>query len=487
MHLDASDRAPDRAPGRARELFRQSAPLSPDIHLIRTDAGHHLLTVDGSRVFDVDEQTYQALDEARHGPDQAAAGRLLAGLGLHGPPAIDDTPLPAPPVRALSLSVAQKCNLGCTYCYAQQGSFGGPDKNMPPETAKAAVDLLFSEAGPGERVNLSFLGGEPLINRPVVRAATERAVRLSVRSGVPVTFSITTNGTLLTPDDADFFEAHGFAVTVSLDGDRAEHDLLRPYRGGRGSFDTVLAKVKPLLAQQRRMQVSARVTVTPRNLALRDTLDSFVGLGFHSVGFSPLLNSPTGKEELAPADLEAMLDQMVSCGEEFERQVVAGRRYPFANLVNSLRELHQGTHRPYPCGAGAGYLGVSADGELAACHRFVGDKAGAMGDLSEGIDPRRRLSWLADRHVHRQDPCRSCWARYLCGGGCHHEVIQRGRPACDYIRGWLHYSLGAYNRLLASRPDYFTSAGPPVAGPPVAGHPAAGPPSAGLPAARAEP
>ena len=60
--------------------------------------------------------------------------------------------------------------------------------------------------------------------------------------------------------------------------------------------------------------------------------------------------------------------------------------------------------------------------------------------------------------MHRQEPCRGCWARYLCGGGCHHEVIARGRPACDYIRGWLHWSLGAYARLSAARPDYF--AGP---------------------------
>ena len=29
------------------------------------------------------------------------------------------------------------------------------------------------------------------------------------------------------------------------------------------------------------------------------------------------------------------------------------------------------------------------------------------------------------------------------------QAIARGRPACDYIRGWLHWSLGAYARLLA--------------------------------------
>jgi uncharacterized protein len=187
------------------------------------------------------------------------------------------------------------------------------------------------------------------------------------------------------------------------------------------------------------MQVSARATVTIHNLQLRDTLDQLIALGFHSVGFSPLLRSPTGTDELGHAELEVMLEQMITCGEEFERQVVAGQRYPFANMVNAMRELHRGTHRPYPCGAGAGYLGVSADGDLAACHRFVGDEDGAMGNLDAGVDLRRQTIWLTQRH----------------GGGCHHEVIRRGRPACDYIRGWLHYNLGAYSRLVARRPDYF--------------------------------
>ena len=90
---------------------------------------------------------------------------------------------------------------------------------------------------------------------------------------------------------------------------------------------------------------------------------------------------------------------------------------------------------------------IGSDGDLAACHRFVGDEAGAMGSLQDGLDRARQATWLGERHVHRQEPCRSCWARYLCGGGCHHEVIRRGRPACDYIRGWLHYCLEAYLRL----------------------------------------
>jgi len=55
-------------------------------------------------------------------------------------------------VRAISLAIAQKCNLGCTYCYAREGEFGSSPKNMPLETALASIDLLISETRPDERI-----------------------------------------------------------------------------------------------------------------------------------------------------------------------------------------------------------------------------------------------------------------------------------------------------------------------------------------------
>jgi uncharacterized protein len=425
-------------------------PRSPSAHLV----GNTLFLPNGSRVFELDGDTLAGLDALLESRDEDAIGQRLRELGVDVPPLIDDTPLTSPPLRALSLAVAQKCNLGCTYCYAQQGDFGGAAKNMPLDTALESVELLFRDAAPGERFNLSFLGGEPLLNRGVIRMATQRALELARERGAQVTFSITTNGTLLSVEDAAFFELHGFAVTISIDGIGAVHDAQRAFKGGRESYAKIIANAEPLLRLQRRMQISARVTVTPHNLALRETLDGLLALGFHSVGFSPMLAAPTGAGEMHDAALAELLEQMVDCGREMERRVAAGQRYPFANLVNALREIHKGTHRPYPCGAGAGYLGVSADGDLSACHRFVGDEAGQLGSVAS-IDRQKQNAWLAERHVHRQEPCRSCWARYLCGGGCHHEVLARGRTACDYVRGWLHYAIGAYARLLDSRPDWF--------------------------------
>ena len=62
----------------------------------------------------------------------------------------------------------------------------------------------------------------------------------------------------------------------------------------------------------------------------------------------------------------------------------------------------------------------------------------------------------AERHVDRQEPCRSCWARYLCGGGCYHEVERRGRIACDYIRDWLTFCIASYAEISAKAPLYFS-------------------------------
>ena len=429
-------------------------PVNPSFHLFESK-GQHILIPDGSRIYKISKNIHQKLEELLEKDDVIEIDRWLIENDLQSLGKINDQPVSDPPLTSISLAIAQKCNLGCSYCYAQEGGFGMKAKNMPLEKAILAVDLLFAQNLTAHKMNVAFLGGEPLANREALQAVTRYAKERSEAESKRINFSITTNGTLLTEDDADFFKKYGFSVTVSLDGVGEIHDRLRPFKGGKGSYERIIRNVEPLLALQKNMQVSARVTVTPLNLCLKETLDELIRLGFHSVGFSPMLSSPGGNNEMDSVSLETMLENMIACGQEFEKNLVAGKRYPFSNMSTALKEIHRGTHRPYPCGAGAGYLGVSASGELAACHRFVEDKKGYFGNLEEGIDRERQQAWLTERHVHRQEPCKSCWARYLCGGGCHHEVINRGRPACDYIRGWLNYVLQAYIRILDQRPDFF--------------------------------
>jgi uncharacterized protein len=133
-------------------------------------------------------------------------------------------------------------------CAAHPGS-----RSLRPdalETARKSVDLLLSQVLPGERVNLAFLGGEPLANRGVLHNATRYAAAQAELKQVPLTFSITTNGTLVGASDIDLFEEHGFAVTVSLDGTQDAHDRLRPFKNGAGSFARIMANIAPMLAAQ---------------------------------------------------------------------------------------------------------------------------------------------------------------------------------------------------------------------------------------------
>src|SRR6195256_5272169 len=159
--------------------MRISSPRTPQLHLLESSLGGHLFVPDGSRLFDADADLFAAYGAAMDQGGTEAIDELLRQAGLVSRPFIDDTPLSAPPLRALSLAIAQKCNLGCTYCYAQQGEFGGPAKNMELNEALQAVDLLVANAEPGPRLNLAFLGGEPLVNRRVLRAATLRALELA--------------------------------------------------------------------------------------------------------------------------------------------------------------------------------------------------------------------------------------------------------------------------------------------------------------------
>jgi uncharacterized protein len=359
-------------------------------------------------------------------------------------------------IRTISLAISQTCNLGCTYCYAEQGSFGAKPALMNEATICASIDRLFEDALPGEGVNISFMGGEPFQNRRGIHLGVKHALDRSREGGVHVSFSTTTNATLLDEDDARFLEEHGFTVTVSIDGTEAQHDAQRPDKRGRGSFAGVSRGAKLLLAAASRMQVSARVTVTPQNLDLVAGVEALRDLGFTDIGFSPLLSAPTGKGELDEGTLDTLLEQMKRCGRRYLDSLDAGTPFPFSNMRAALQEIHRGARRFFPCGAGVAYLGVGATGEYSPCHRFVGDKSVPFGDVATGVDRTKQREWLAARHVQFQEPCNSCWARFLCGGGCHYEVLRRGRVSCDYIRGWLTFCLREYAHLSATRPQLFT-------------------------------
>lgn len=417
-------------------------------------AGDLLLLAETAAIFDLSPEDARRMQTALQHGDVAARSEM-ARLGLDAPVQRGAVPVDLHPVRALALTVSQTCNLACGYCYAAGGSFGGADTRMGWDVAKTAIDQLISGTVPGGGAKIAFMGGEPMVSRDLIQKSVAYANRCGAARAVQMGYSLTTNGTLISPQDAEFFAKHRFAVTVSLDGGRDINDRLRPDRAGGGSFDRVARRIAPLLDRRDRVSVGARVTVTPQNLDLPQVVEDIAALGFGSIGVSPMISSPTGRGALVGRDFEQLLEGMKACGDRWFEAVKTGGHDPFANLATVLGELHRGQPRSHGCGAARDYLAVDASGGYSACHRFVKDPLGAMGTLQSGPDDDARKSFLEARTVERQTPCQTCWARRLCGGGCHQEVLHAGRPACDFVRGWLDYGLRKYQQLYAARPGWF--------------------------------
>jgi uncharacterized protein len=329
---------------------------------------------------------------------------------------------------------------------------------MSFEVARTAIDRAL-EQSTGRRITIGFIGGEPFVNRSLLYRAVDHA-RLRAREvGASVGFSVTTNGTLLTPSDLEFLRRHAFAVSVSLDGSASANDAHRRSLDGTSAFDRTVRAVEPLLRDPGRTRIAARATLTRRDYRVLDRVRALSDLGFREVGVSPLRVSPNPDLAFRDEDWLPFLDEMVEAAEsDWETARVSGR-FHFSNVFAALKQIHVGHCKPLPCGSAASYVSVSARGEYFSCHRTINDSRFQMGNVVDGLDTSARKSFLRLRHVDLQEPCASCWARYLCGGGCHAEVIAAGRRGCDYIRGWLEYCLRLYDRVLQERPAIVSAFG----------------------------
>jgi uncharacterized protein len=402
--------------------------------------------VAGSRLFGVEREFFAALKAGRVEAEQElleASGKVVPAPDFTGS-------LPAP--AAISLNIAQSCNLSCTYCYADEGRFQGAPQFMTVEVALQAIDRLIDGAA-GRRVTVGFIGGEPFLNREVMYRSVEYARERAQARGCTVGFSVATNGTLLKANDVRLLRENGFAVSVSLDGSAELNDRHRRARHQESGFQKAIESLRPLLQNPGKARIAARATITRDDLRVAERVAALAEAGFAEVGVSPLRTGPDSTLVLRGEDWGVLLNEMMRAAEDEWRRLQPGAGFRFSNLAIALKQLHAGSAKPLPCGSAANYVSVSAQGGYFTCHRTIDDQRFALGSTETGVSQAGRESFLNARHVDRQEPCRSCWARYLCGGGCHAEVLSAGRSGCDYIRGWLEYCLQFYDRVLQERPD----------------------------------
>ncbi len=464
-----------------------------DFHLFTEDAHSHVLVVPTSALFRVDPEgrrILSALADQRRAPfdldaflahpsvdvpsaDADALVESLIAMGvLTHPEARGSDPgilkddllrFTTPPVGSVTALVSKDCNLKCGYCYADQGRFGQSEGGeMDFETAKRFMDILIAESGNLPQIRYQFLGGEPLLNAKLMRRIIEYGRSEAARIGKRISFGMTTNATFLTPEIIGYFVEHDVTCTISIDGPEHVNDLIRVNHADKGSYQRIMRAVAPLLAVQ---ETRARVTVTKHCLDMEMIVDHLLGEGFSEVGLTPV-NSTDRRYALDDADRERLLDEFRRLTRRYVREAREGRRFGFANLNELLKQIHEGRSQTHPCGAGISMFATDANGTIYPCHRFPGREEYAMGHVDRGVDREKQAAWLAQVHVHNRSACKSCWARYICSGGCYYlsaieygDVSQTFTPICDHLRQWYQMGLAAYADIVETCPEHLSRMG----------------------------
>lgn len=328
-------------------------------------------------------------------------------------------------IRHIALNVTHKCNLNCDYCYGGDGSYGGPAVHMSKDTAKQAVDFLMEVSENAENCRITFFGGEPLLNLGLVKYVVQYARKQAAAYNKKIYFGMTTNGVLLDDDKSDFLINEKIDMTFSLDGPKYIHDKGRRFKSNRetSSFDIIYPQILKFIdkAKKNNSFYCFRATLTrPGILNIYDLVDFFNGVTSKGVHY----DFAEYKDNVSANGLSISEEDSI-CFRQKLKRVAAGLKKNelssqydslFSGPLNAIREKKK---KQCSCiSPGNLYIGVSAEGDIFPCHRFVGCKETRLGNISKGFNREKWLEKYAKVHIFNSTVCSACWIRYLCGGMC---------------------------------------------------------------------
>lgn len=173
----------------------------------------------------------------------------------------------------------EACNFRCTYCYEsfERGK-------MPPELREGIKRFVATQSRL-EQFDLSWFGGEPLLAADVVVELTQHFHIYCQSHGIRFSSSLTTNGSLLTPDLAEQLLPYGLSfLQITLDGVEEEHDKRRVPIDGAPSFRRIMDNLRYLKSTSYPFVVSLRHNFDPEGLR---RLEEFLQLLAQEFGGDP--------------------------------------------------------------------------------------------------------------------------------------------------------------------------------------------------------
>jgi len=444
-----------------------------DLHLLRGFEGEHIaFDVASSRVIYLNEIAYRILglgpvltknsiieslkdaytrDSLTDAIDELIKSSILSEF----PPTVVSFEKVDPNTVAcggISFNVSHNCNMRCGYCFGGGGSYNGPAVNMPLSVLRAGIDYFFKNRENTKNGCINFFGGEPFLNWEVMREGIKYAQKMADDKDVAVTFTITTNGTLITNPMLEFLNKFDVKLVFSLDGPIDIHDRERKFRDGTGTYNAVEKNILSTLKYPN-IAVQIRPTITSHSCGRIDEIFAhFRKLGVDRVHMAPecAYGSRPGlsQEEygLFEEGLENLTKNMLDALDRHEY-------WGALNILKFLNMIYCGILHRYYCGAGVSVVSVSPDGSIYPCPRFTGIESFLLGNIFSGIKKEKQKVFF-DNDVQSRSDCSDCWARYVCGGGCSYmhwktdPTLKRNDSNwCDWTRKCIELAIQAYAKL----------------------------------------
>lgn len=331
----------------------------------------------------------------------------------------------------LVLSLTERCNLRCTYCYYKV-SHEARSLVMSNDIMEAAIRLAFERTlSLNQRfLNITFFGGEPLLCMDSIRRGVELAKGLvheqfgeDVLLGPPTSnttspkfrlrFAVNTNATLLNEDIIEYLKREKFRIYLSLDGPEAHHNICRKQVGGEGSFKLIEPHI-PVLTKLDTVVLSV---VTRDNMrSLSDAARWIQAQGFRNMTAAVDFDGKwTGEEfDVLAAEYEKLAEFWL----ELKRKKVP---FYLGTIQDKLKfRLTGQRHRTSSCQVAEGIVACAANGNLFPCTRFISSKPDAPYILGNVFDDPAQI-WngavardILDFFSRDKEDCKGCAIRFRC-------------------------------------------------------------------------
>lgn len=352
-------------------------------------------------------------------------------------------------MRTLSLLIKPAsglCNMRCTYCFYYDVMDHRETKQygiMNESTLETMVRRAYEQ--PYEHVTFMFQGGEPTVAGLDYYQKLVALVNTYNRNQVPTSYTMQTNGTLITPAFAKFLQQYNFLVGISIDGSEALHNKFRLNGNQEGSFKQVMKGLR--LLQQHHVDYNILTVITDETVKHTESVYRYLtSLGTMYLQFIPCIDSFDHRVENYTLHNDKYQEFLIRLFNVWERDFYKGKRISI-RYFDDLLKIMLG----YPAasctlmGHCTTHLVVEADGSVYPCDFYVLDdyKTGSIFDQSfDELATNQQATSFIETSFGTHEDCMTCPYYQLCKGGCRRNkepfdtVEQSKTKYCEAYKGF---------------------------------------------------